>query len=317
MKKPPEKTKPLDASDLGGEAREGFQTDQLGTRLARYGKARENALQFQSFLRKSGEHKLADLLGDCGNYATFRDYFTIGQIRLSHFCTCKKHLLCPLCAIRRGAKALRVYLGRVEALRASNPRLRAFLVTLTTKNGPDLLERFNHLASNLRTYHRRRSRSRQRGEVLKASSAVWSYEFKRGKNSGLWHAHVHAIWLSEEAPDPFRLSAEWNYLTGDSYIVDVTEMDMTDPVSGFCEVFKYAVKFGDLQDIDRLKAYKTLKGKRLMDSFGNLRGLVIDPSDADDLLEELPYIERFYRYVKGIGYVEEGMTGEIKNMIAA
>lgn len=305
MKKPLEKSKPLTASDLGREVQEGFQTNQLGKRLDRYGKARANALQFRDFLVEQQEHKLADALGECGNYAVFRDYFTVGQIRLSRFCTCKKHLICPLCAIRRGAKALRVYLARVEALMSSDALLRPFMVTLTVKNGLDLGERFRHLASNLRTYHRRRSRSRQTGEVLKAKSAVWSYEFTNKGNG--WHPHIHAVWLCHEAPDPFKLSEEWRQLTGDSYIVDVRPIDMADPVAGFCEVFKYALKFADLPDRERLTAFYTLKGKRLQDSFGELRGLDVEPSDADELLEELPYIERFFRYVSGRGYV---MTDE-------
>lgn len=313
MKNPPEKSKPLTVADLGGEAREGFQTPQLGKRLERYGKARANALQFRDFLREKDEHKLADALGDCGNYAVFRDYFTIGQTRLAKFCTCKKHLICPLCAIRRGAKALRVYLGRVEALIASDASLRAYMVTLTVKNGPDIRERFDHLASSVRQYHRRRSRARQTGEVRKAVAGVWSYEFtNKGKG---WHPHIHAVWLCREAPDPFKLSDEWREITGDSYIVDVRPIDMADAVGGFCEVFKYAVKFSDLADEDRLHAYKRLKGKRLLDSFGDLRGLDVEPSDADELLEELPYIERFFYFVRGRGYVEdmEANTGEVFN----
>lgn len=311
----PEKSKPLDVQSLAAEGQEGFQRTQLAARLGRYGKARDNALQFRDFLVHQNEHKLADAIGDCGNYATFRDYFTIGQIRLSHFCTCKKHLICPLCAIRRGAKALRVYLARVEALMASNPRLRAFLVTLTVKNGDDLGERFRHLSGCVRAYHKRRKGSRQKGEIRKASSAVWSYEFtNKGKG---YHPHVHAVWLSEQEPDPFKLSEEWHQLTGDSFIVDVKPMDMSDPVGGFCEVFKYALKFSDLSDEHRLHAYKTLKGKRLQDSFGDLRGLDVEPGESDELLEELPYIERMFYYVKGKGYVEAEQTGEVHNMIAA
>ena len=38
---------------------------------------------------------------------------------------------------------------------------------------------------------------------------------------------------------------------------------------------------------------------------------------ADELLAELPYIERFFRYVRGQGYIEQGNTGEVHNMIAA
>lgn len=304
-----EKTEPLGVADLGGEAREGFGVGDLDKRLGRYGRARENALQFRDFLEGEGEAKLADAIGGCGSYLTFRHYFTVGEVRLSRICTCKKHLVCPLCAIRRGAKALRVYLARVQALMAQNASLRAYMVTLTVKNGPDLAERFRHLTSSLRTYHRRRSRARQSGEILKASAAVWSYEFtNRGKG---WHPHVHAVWLCEQEPDAFKLSEEWRALTGDSYIVDVRPISQEDPASGFLEVFKYALKFSDLENGDRLHAFKTLRGKRLQDAFGALRGLDVEPSDSDDLLEELPYIERFFYFQRGVGYREGQSTGEV------
>jgi len=313
MRRSDEKGEALGVESLAGETREGFRTSDLHNRLQRYGSARQNSLNYSRFLSEQNEEKLADALGGCGNYATFREYFTIGQTRLAKICTCKKHLLCPLCAIRRGAKALRVYLARVDHLRASDDRLRAFLVTLTVKNGDDLRERFAHLSGNLRLLHK--YRHLQRGhEVCKARSAVWSYEFtNRGRG---WHPHVHAVWLCHEAPDPFKLSAEWQALTGDSYIVDVRPMDEADPVGAFLEVFKYALKFSDLGDHDRLKAYKTLKGKRLQDSFGDLRGLDVEPSDSDELLEDLPYIERLFSFVDGKGYIETGTTGEIHNLAA-
>ena len=99
----------LNSASLAGETNEGFRTDGLFKRLQRYGSAKENSFQYVPYLRSVGEEGLADDLANCANYATFRDYFTIGQTRLSRICTCKKHLLCPLCAIRRGAKGVRVY----------------------------------------------------------------------------------------------------------------------------------------------------------------------------------------------------------------
>jgi hypothetical protein len=87
-------------------------------------------------------------------------------------------------------------------------------------------------------------------------------------------------------------------------------------VGAFLEVFKYALKFADLADPDRLHAYKTLKGKRLQGSFGNLRGLDVEPSDSDELLDDLPYIERMFSFVSGVGYVETGTTGEVKTHAA-
>jgi hypothetical protein len=315
----------LIAESLAGESQEGFKSSNLRKRLDRYGTARYNAVQFAGYLRQeeaAAEDELArDRLGklrkaldDCGNYALFRDYYTIGQTRLESICTCKKHLICPLCAIRRGAKALKVYLARVQALREADKSLQAFLVTLTVKNGDDLGERFKHLAGSLRTYHKRRKGKGQRGEVLKASSAVWSYEFtNRGKG---WHPHVHAIWLCHEKPDEFKLSAEWRELTGDSYIVDVRPLDDSDPVGAFCEVFKYALKFSDLDNPLRLHAYRTLRGKRLQDSFGELRGLDVEPGEGDDLLEDLPYIRRLFTFQGEVGFVEGYQTGEVFNVAA-
>jgi hypothetical protein len=86
---------------------------------------------------------------------------------------------------------------------------------------------------------------------------------------------------------------------------------MQDPVAAFCEVFKYAVKFAELPDAERLHAYHTLRGKRLVDSFGDFRGLDIEPNDQDEILEDLPYIERLFVYQGGAGYVEKECTGEI------
>jgi hypothetical protein len=300
----------LDDDSLAGEYREAFKTVALHERLQRYGKARSNALQFRKYLVEQREDKLADALGDCGNYATFHDYFTIGQTRLAMMCTCKKHLLCPLCAIRRGAKALRVYLDRVNFLLTADPLLVPHMVTFTVKNGPDLAERQAHLANSLRYLHKLRH-LRRGHEVAKASSAVWAYELTNKGNG--WHPHAHAIWLCHQAPDMHKLRDEWHAITGDSFMVDVRPINMANPIEGFLEVFKYALKFSDLADPQRLHAYKVLRGKRLQDSFGALRGLDVEPSDADELLDELPYIERFFRFVDGCGYVETQTTGEVKN----
>lgn len=324
MKADRRKGEALIAEALAGESQEGFKSSNLRKRLDRYGTARYNAVQFAGYLRAeqaaaeclTDQHQLAKLvkaLDDCGNYAWFRDYYTLGQTRLESICTCKKHLICPLCAIRRGAKALKVYLGRVQALRDADKSLAAYLVTLTVKNGDDLGERFNHLAGSLRYMHKLRHLHRGH-EVCKAKSAVWSYEFtNRGKG---WHPHVHAIWLCHEKPDEFKLSEEWRAITGDSYIVDVRPLDDADPVGAFCEVFKYALKFSDLDNPLRLHAYKTLRGKRLQDSFGELRGLDVEPDDGDDLLEDLPYIRRLFTFMGEAGYVELEQTGEVFNVAA-
>jgi hypothetical protein len=53
---------------------------------------------------------------DLRGLPAFRHYFTIDKVRLHGASFCMKHLLCPLCAIRRGAKALKAYLDRWEVI---------------------------------------------------------------------------------------------------------------------------------------------------------------------------------------------------------
>jgi len=277
--------------------------EELSNRVDRYGKARSTALDVAEYMRShvQGEEKRVRRVLECGDYLAFRHYFTVDQVKLHAASFCMQHLLCPLCAIRRGSKALKSYLDRWDTVRTQKPLLSAFMVTLTVKDGEDLAERFNHLHKSQRELWKRKHRGR--GSVLDGvSGAVWSYEFKRGKNSGLWHPHLHMIALAEVEPDKYRLSGEWREITGDSFIVDVRPIDQSDPVSGFLEVFKYAVKFSDQPVPDTVHAWRILKGKRLLDSAGCFRGVKVPESLIDEPLEDLPYVEYFYRFLKGAGY---------------
>lgn len=276
----------------------------LPKRVQRYGEAKNRALDIAEYIEGHEWHKnLARRVRTCGDYLIFRHYFTVDQVRLHGAQLCMKHLLCPLCAIRRGAKSLKSYLDRWEAITREKPALRPFLVTLTVKDGDDLAERFAHLHKGQRELWKRKQR--QRGSVLDGVvGAVWSYEVKRGKGSGLWHPHLHMIALAEFAPDAEELSKEWHNITGDSYIVDVRPISQEQPVDGFLEVFKYAVKFSDQPAADTWHCYWTLKGKRLIGSAGCFRGVVIPEELTDEVedLEGLPYATLFYQFIGGAGY---------------
>jgi hypothetical protein len=286
----------------------------LPVRLDRYSKAHHRAIEMSDYamkLSKTSIHpavqdfyvKTALKLLDCGNYLLFRDYYTVGKVRLHAASFCNKHLLCPLCAIRRGAKLVQAYMQKLAVIKAENPDLKAYLVTLTVKDGDDLGERFQHLYRSIQKLHKTRSGKGQHSEVCKADGAVWSYEFKRGKNSGKWHPHVHAVWLCKDAPDAKQLSVEWLKITGDSFVVDVTPFhDQDDVITGFLEVFKYAVKFSDLPLEDNWEGFEVLSGKRLIASFGSFRGVEIPEHLLDEPLDDLPYVEMLYKFIYGAGY---------------
>ena len=182
--------------------------------------------------------------------------------------SCKKHLVCPLCAIRRAAKQVKAYPDRLTVIQSEQEGLQASLVTFTVKNGEDLSERYRHLTGAFRRMqHARRNFLADRGpfvELAKIEGAVGSYEFKRGKNSGLWHPHIHMVVLHPHTLDQARLREDWKRFTGDSFMVDVTPFhDQEDPVSGFRSL-QVRVKFSDLPLADNWTAFQELAGKRLV-----------------------------------------------------
>ena len=307
------KKTPVNVSDLAAGTFTGVdEAGLLGERIARYGKAHARSLMMLEHLRESpspASTKTAASLASCGNYLHFREYFTVGKVRLHNATFCKQHLVCPLCAIRRGAKALGAYLTRWQVIQQERPELRPYLLTLTVKNGPDLEERQAHLTRSLKRlmHHRRDFNAGTRGapytELCKAQGAVYTLELTNKGNG--WHPHCHMIVLASSQPSQSDLSAEWLRITGDSMIVDCRPIT-GDPSEGFMEVFKYAVKFSDLTLEDNWHAAQILKGKRLLNSFGLFRGVEIPDSLLDEPLDELPYWDRFYRYLGG----EYQFTGE-------
>lgn len=306
------KENPLNVGSLAAETNQGADDAAvLPGRLDRYSKAHHRAVEMAHYASRHAEVKLSQNLHRCGSYLLFRDYFTVGKVRLHAAKFCNKHLLCPLCAIRRGAKLVQAYMARLAHLTAADGDLKPYMVTLTVRDGESLPERFKHLCGSVQKLNRMRSRDRQYSEACKASAAVWSYEFKRGKNSGQWHPHMHAVWLCKTPPDQQALSEQWRQITGDSFVVDVRPFhDSDDVLTGFLEVFKYALKFSDLPLDDNWTAFLALRGKRLVASFGDFRGLDIDLSLTDEPLDELPFIEMLYRFVQGVGYSLAGTKNE-------
>jgi hypothetical protein len=297
MRSPPHEERSLDV----GQDVEASGIEALPRRVSRYGEAKKRALDIAEYIgEQDGGRGLAARVRGCGDYLLFRHYFTVDEVRLHAASFCRKHLVCPLCAIRRGAKAMQAYLPRYEAVCASDGDLRPFLVTLTVKDGPDLAERFEHLMRAQRELWMRKHRAR--GCVLDGvRAAVWSYEVKRGAGSGLWHPHLHMVAMAREAPNALRLAAEWRSITGDSFVVDVRPIDQADPASGFLEVFKYALKFSDMEPADTWAAHLVLRGRRLVGSAGLFRGIEIPDALTDEPLDDLPFALLLYRYFRG-GY---------------
>jgi hypothetical protein len=277
----------------------------------------EAAGQLELFEAKDPGQRAKELLS-CGSFIEFDYYFThpdkISKLRSANFCN--QRILCPLCAIRRSAKLMQSYIPKVNEMvsRGYVP----YMVTFTIKNGPDLLERYRHLERSMKLLMDRGKKCRKLGQNLTtqarfAFGAVGSMEFKRGKDSGLWHPHMHMIWFCDRGPDQRALSDEWREITGDSFIVDVRKLrsfdlpeNMTDVeaegdlISDLCEVFKYPMKFQNQPVEDIWHGHFTFKGKKFLRTYGEFYNLRVDESLLDKPLEDkdLPYVKLAFKYVK-------------------
>lgn len=330
-----QKENPLACEILADDTQEGHEK-----RLARYSaaKARQQVIVDHIIVRNAEGNKpplLKELkaLTDCGSFLIFRYYFRPSIYRLIGGCTCKKHLLCALCAIRRAAKCIAVYSEKLDHVLQSG-EYEAVFISLTVKNGDDLAERTDHLQSSIkRLLHKRRNALKKRPSAStpfkEVAGAIYSYEVTYSKEKG-YHPHVHMIALvprerfeyteqiikKKAVKVPLELKegliSDWKEITGDSFIVDVR---LVDDEKGFMaalvETFKYALKLNDLDPEIQVECYQYLKGRRLLGSLGLLFGIKLPEDLNDELLpEEEKWIDIVYQY-SGVtfGYQEISRGG--------
>ena len=247
--------------------------------------------------------KSAQKLNECGNYLLFKNFYTIGEVKLSKLRTCGQHLLCPFCAAIRASRAIQKYVERIDQVLQENRKLKPVLITLTVKNGSDLAERSEHLMKSFRKLLDRRRDYEKKGrgfnEFCKVQGAMYSYEntFNEKQANGIL-IFICSLWLIIGL-----ISKNFQNigiaLLGTLWLS--TFVGQKKKGHGYskaaAEVCKYALKFGDLSVEKTWEAFKVLKGKRLTGSFGLLWGVKIPDTMTDDMpLEDLPYLEMLYKF---------------------
>jgi len=337
--------KPLLSGDLAVGDNKGLQSanaDQHRDRITRFGllkhrsKLQENHLwslaafdtdkdtkDKQSYLAIKSAHKLSE----CGNYLLFKNYYTVGEVKLTKMRVCNQHLLCPFCASIRASRSIQRNAPRVSEILRQNRKLKPVLLTLTVANGSDLAERQKHLMDAFRTLINRRQdwlkKGRGYNEFCKLLGGFYSYENTYNEKTGEWHPHLHIFGVLEQWIDQESLAETWHEITCDSFIVDIRRVRKHKQLGygkAIAEVCKYALKFGDLSVEKTWEAYMVLKGDRkvglrLSGSFGLLRGVKMDDEATtdDDLQEDLPYLEMLYKFVFGKqSYYDLTMTRHVE-----
>ena len=275
------------------------------------------------FLASKAAHKL----NQCANYLLFKNYYTVGEVKLTKMRVCNQHLLCPFCASIRASRSIQRNNPKVVEILRQNRKLKPVLLTLTVANGSDLAERQKHLMDAFRTLMKRKrdwmKKGRGYNEFCKLLGGFYSYENTYNEKTEEWHPHLHIFGVLEEWIDQESLSQTWHEITGDSMIVDIRRVRKHKQLGygkAIAEVCKYALKFGDLSVEKTWEAYMVLKadrkvGLRLSGSFGLLRGVKMDDEATtdDDLQEDLPYLEMLYKFVFGKhSYYDLVMTRQVE-----
>lgn len=281
--------------------------------LPRYSRAKKRSSEVAQYMldlthkeQRADWDKYIQRVAGCASWLHFRHFLPIDEIRLYNAVFCQLFLLCPFCAMRRGAKQAREYEKRINHLKAENPEIRCSMVTLTVKNGQDLAERVQRLRSAFQHMVRQRKDAYRKNMRTKMKHWLgWSgsIEVKKGRGSGEWHPHMHIVVLHKgQELNHWRykqaLSKEWLEKTGDSYILDIRPLrDQELPGPDLVEVFKYALKFSDLTIQDQVYAWRILHGQRLLLNGGILRGVKVPAVLTDEIPDEdMPYLDFFFRY---------------------
>ena len=293
----------------------------LAQRIAKYGRAKLRSLRMLTFLedelrgsavgdgRRPLLKRQAGLLRACGTWLQFAYYFGWSaegfedEYRLVRANFCDQHLICNFCAVRRSIQKLRAYLRRYRYVMQMKSYLMPFLITFTVKNGRDLGERFEHLASSFRTLQDRRRRylSAPRRfpftQLAKVKGGVGTFENTYNTYSKEHHPHFHLIALCDDIPAHKPLVDEWQMITGDSFIVDIRPFeDINHPESAFMEVFKYTLKFSTMPLDVNYHASRVLAGRRLLISFGDFWGVKVPELLTDEALDR-EHVDYYFEWL--------------------
>ncbi len=278
------------------------------------------------------EPRRAVKCAQCANLLHFRHWLDHDRVSLIGGYFCGQWKLCLTCAIKRGAKSLSGLVPILVDQLQRDPRLRAWLVTLTTVDAPDMSEgacreRFEHLRAATRHYLERRNDARKKGrgevEANKAHGIHWAFEGGRGAGSGGWHWHSHAVWIGYDRPNPVALSDEWRAITGDSFIVDVREFRCTKRggertseaiAADVVEVCKYTLKPHEMTPADAYSAHRATQGKHFVGRVGTLRLSAEERERVE--AEHSPqltgrYVDLFYRFCERAGRYREHDVGGV------
>jgi hypothetical protein len=259
----------------------------LEQNLESYGQNRKSKLRKQ-YIKMQG----------CGNRLKFHYYYNKEETRLVDAIFCQNKWLDLLCGLRWATRTMHRYKEKAEEIDEQFPGYKKVHITLTIVNDTDLTKAYNKLDNSMKkmsTTIRNARKRRTSSEFGKIDGMVGTIEIKKGRG-GKWHPHFHGLAYVKDYISQDRLSAEWEKMTGDSYITWVSEVN--GDIKDFCEVFSYTLKASTMSVADQIHVWFICGGKSMVRSWGLFRNVKMPEKLTDDPLEDEPYLELIYDYLQ-------------------
>jgi len=239
----------------------------------------------------SNSHNQA--MDNCRKFATLQRDKTTGEVKV--FADSCKDRWCPMCAAQKSQYAKESTTTYIKSLKDAK-----FLTLTLRANESDLKTQLDFLIKSFRTLRQRAYWKRN------VDGGIWFLQCKRGKNSGLWHPHLHILFDGNRMEQE-NLSALWELVTFGSPVIDIRQVHDIDYTASY--VARYSARPAKLAKIpleDRIEIINALFGKRLCGTFGTAKTVTLTP----------PKIEATGEW-SNCGYYDEIMKDAAKNPAAA
>jgi hypothetical protein len=349
-KPPPQPAQPAAVSlgpDTGkkiGSRWESVQQEEWSERLRQEiqeaGGRKKANLRVASQLYGVGLDRDASKLLGCGGWLMYRQWLETGSLRLRSADFCNQRLACLPCSRASSLRNVRKLHGKLAEYLTEHDRIPILMTLSGGQDVPSLADGVMRLWAALRRASERRRNAgkglRVRSEFAKIAGGAFFMEVKRGRDSGLWHPHVHALVMLPRGVkfDLGQLWPEWDRLrgyvsrsgqAGEGCNVRVTNagrelLRARKPfpqlsaerrellIGDLLEVSKYALKFNEMSAADVVRVHRLLKGSHLRRSWGDLRNLPDEDAGGDLTDEDGPYLDHLFRWLDG-SYRLERTTG--------
>lgn len=250
-------------------------------------KAKFNKEYIIQGFKKIGMDKRADRIDSCGLYKYFALCDDCYTLHFNGAMTCKDKF-CAVCNKKRSL----LWLARMKPIfehYVANKQKVVF-VTFTIKNveklqnGVDMLQHaFRYMCHESKRFSKEFKR--------RFCGGVRSMEVKRGSGDGLWHPHLHCLFVKTDntsfKSDFDFLRSAWEHSlrvvtnTADinaklgSVFYEAIKVGYTNEgVKAILETFGYCAKFDWQNSDDILELVDCLKGVRMINTFGSIRKLL-------------------------------------------